>query len=195
MTAFTRTPHGQANYWIFNPIVVLYVEGDTDIAFYEYLVSGIQCKIEPLDGENNGEEVELEIINNNAPYVVCYDGDYNHLLRKRSRHRGVIFLSRYSFENYFWNETVLNSVASRIANIQNHTKNLVGLEFKKINNTYKSLSDLAKLDMLSREKNLGVEVFPKHINTLLKSKNPIRFCISKIAKYKKEFQLPSNHNM
>lgn len=181
MNVFTRTPSGQSAYWFFNPKAILYVEGRSDIHFYEGLIRGIKCKIEKLNGEKAGKRIEQEILHNHAPYIVCYDGDYAIFDKERSPHRQIIRLSRYSFENYFWREDLLNIVACNFAGVQVANTSLVQSEFSRINTTTKKLCQLVELDITNRKKGIGVEVFPKSIHAIAKSTDPIRLCATKLA--------------
>ena len=69
MSSFTRSSSGQANFWKFSrSSIILYVEGKSDISFYENLTKGLTCKIEKLNSVNGGPRIENEIIQNQAPY-------------------------------------------------------------------------------------------------------------------------------
>ncbi len=193
MNDFTRTASGQSAYWFFNPKVILYVEGKTDINFYEGMIHGIECKIEKLNGELAGPKIEQQILRNGSPYLICYDGDYTLFTAARSKHRQIIRLSRYSFENYFWRWDLLNEVACKLSGVQRNSKDLVSSGFASMENKKSCFDDLLIMDVFVRNQSIGVVAFPPNIHAILKRSDSMSFCDTKILKYKESVkQLTSN---
>lgn len=99
---FTRTPTGVVGKWRFYNVPTVWVEGPTDIYFYQPILADLSCRIEAFHGSDNAIALIAELTKYDHPYVVVLDGDYTILSRRRGLHKRLLILRRYSFENYLW---------------------------------------------------------------------------------------------
>ncbi len=105
MTGFRRTPTGKAAKYLFHPNEVLvWVEGDDDLSAYDWMVRGLNCRLEPAGGKPECLKLADELAQDDLGFVVVVDGDYDILTRRRSQHRRVVWLFRHSVENYLAEE-------------------------------------------------------------------------------------------
>jgi len=102
--SFSRTPSGLAAEYRFYPEILVYVEGYTDIPFYNAILQNYNCRVKAKNGKPECEKLATFLGQNNYPYVVILDGHYDILKRARSQHRRVILLNRHSYENYLFEE-------------------------------------------------------------------------------------------
>ena len=98
--SFSRTPSGLAAEYLFYSEILVYVEGHTDIPFYDAVLEKYNCRIKAKNGKPECEKLATLLEQNEFPYVVVLDGDYEILERTRSRHRRIVLLHRHSYENY-----------------------------------------------------------------------------------------------
>ena len=78
---FTRTPTGVVGKWRFYNVPTVWVEGPTDIYFYQPVLGDLACRIEPFHGSENAVALINELVGSDHPYVVILDGDYTILSR------------------------------------------------------------------------------------------------------------------
>lgn len=165
--AFTRTPTGLAEKWRFHQVPTIWVEGPTDIFFYEPLTDGMSCRMEAFHGVENAEALIQGLVVNDYPYLIILDGDYTILKRSRSPHRHVIRLPRYSFENFFWERDAVNRACLRHARC-GENKDLVGAEMERVAAHLETeLLNLVTLDVAAQRSPSPPAVLPDHIEQLL----------------------------
>ena len=94
---FTRTPTGVVGSRYFSSKPIVWVEGPTDIYFYEPVIGDLDCVIKPFHGCLNSEALIKGLVDDDCdyPYAIILDGDYSILNRRRSVHRWVVVLRRY----------------------------------------------------------------------------------------------------
>ena len=114
---FVRTPKGQAATHLFIRLPLVWVEGPSDIPFYEGILKGV-CRLESAGGRTNCEILARDVLENDTPHVVIIDGDYDVLTRVRSEHRRVVRLARYGMENYLAENVVIDRVVGQFAREQ-----------------------------------------------------------------------------
>ena len=104
MISFSRTPPGLSAEHLFYSEILVYVEGYTDIPFYNEVLQNYRCRIKSKNGKPECEKFATLIEQGNFPYVVVLDGDYEILEYTHSPHRRIVSLHRHSFENYLLEE-------------------------------------------------------------------------------------------
>ncbi len=103
--SFSRTPSGlAAEYLFYKDKVLVYVEGHTDIPFYNEVLQNYDCRIKTYSGETDYRKLLNVLVTDNPHYVVILDGHYEILTRRRSPHRRLVLLHRHSCENYLLEE-------------------------------------------------------------------------------------------
>lgn len=165
--AFTRTPGGLAEKWRFHQIPTIWVEGPTDIFFYEPICDSLNCRLQAFHGLENAEALVRGLVEHDYPYLVILDGDYRVLKPARSPHRCIIVLARYSFENYLWENEPINRACLRHAQCGDK-KDLVGIEMDRIaKHLACELLQAVALDVAARRSPSSPAVLPERIEQLL----------------------------
>lgn len=179
-TSFTRTPGGLMVKWRFHPQPTIWVEGRTDIFFYSPAVTGMDCRLEAFHGDANKSALIEGLTKNDYPYLVILDGDYGILDQRRSPHKNLIRLSRYSFENYLWEERSVNRICLRHAQYGDNDERLAQ-EMQKLRHAIAQvLFQAVVLDAAARRMNPAPQVLPKHIEPLLQRQNQFHIDQSKV---------------
>lgn len=107
---FSRTTSGKSAQYLFHENPLVWVEGPDDLAFYREALRDDRCTWKVAGGREECRKLADLMITNGFPYVVTMDGDYEMLVRKRSRHRRVVLLRRYAMENYLCEQDTVNAV-------------------------------------------------------------------------------------
>ena len=131
------------------------------------------CRIEAFHGSENATALIKGLRDYDLPYVVVLDGDYNVLTSFRSSHKRVIYLRRYSFENYLWEREPINRACHRSAQSGDRT-DVVGPEFERLtNHLNERLREVVELDVAARRSNPAPKVLPDRVERLLvDARNP-----------------------
>lgn len=191
---FTRTATGVVGSRYFYAKPLVWVEGSTDIYFYEPIMGELNCVLKPFHGEKNAKALIDGLKNGGSryPFAVILDGDYGILERRKSVHRWVVYLRRYSFENYLWEKDSLNRSCLKHAQC-GEIRDEIGDEFDRIERDLKSkLLAAVELDVAARANDDGIDVLPDRIDILLGHHEKPDVCPVKVSKIirkaKKEIQ-------
>lgn len=172
---FQRTDSGLIAKYLFYEEPLVWVEGRTDIPFYERIVRDRPCRFEEAGGKPECEKLATEVVKNDYPYVVILDGDYDILKKTRSNHRRVVMLHRYSSENYLFEKEPVEQVCRNCAMMGSGIE-LVGDTFEALLQAIESeLLDLVILDVAHCRASTGRQVLPPKIERLLESQKGIAF--------------------
>lgn len=164
--SFTRTPGGLAEKWRFHQVPTIWVEGPTDIYFYEPVTENLPCRMEAFQGCNNAEALIKALVDHDYPYLVILDGDYEILKQSKSPHRCVLILARYSFENFLWESDAVNRACLRHARC-GETKDLAGAEMERVTkHLKKELLHVVALDIAARRSPAPPAVLPDAMEQL-----------------------------
>lgn len=168
--SFTRTPGGLAEKWRFHQVPTIWVEGPTDIFFYEPVTEKIPCRMEAFHGAENAKALIQALVDHDYPYLVILDGDYRILKRTTVPHRCVIILPRYSFENFLWEHEPINRACLRHAQC-GENKNLVAAEMERVEeHLRKELLHAVALDIAARRSPTPPRVLPDAIEQIALTK-------------------------
>lgn len=171
---FVRTLSGQLAKPRFRSKVVVYVEGDDDLKCFLWLEDQYGCKIEAVGGRPRCEEIAKQVVKEDVRCVVVIDGDYGILTRRRSEHRRVVRLMRYSCENYFFQYEVVEKVATTIKLPKDGDNSLEIFE-DATQHLEEILADLVIYDCAAIQSNCGVKVLPRsHYGRLLREPRACR---------------------
>ena len=169
--AFTRTPSGLAEKWRFHQVPTIWVEGPTDIFFYEPIIENIPCRMEAMHGSENAKALIQALVDHDYPYLVILDGDYEILKPATVPHRGVVILARYSFENFLWEHEAINRACLRHARC-GEMKDLVASEMDRVaKHLKKELLHAVALDIAARRSTAPPPVLPDAIEQLALTKS------------------------
>ena len=159
--SFSRTPSGLAAEYLFYPEILVYVEGHTDIPFYNAILQNYNCRVKSKNGKPECEKLARFLGQNNYPYVVILDGHYDILGRARSQHRRVILLHRHSYENYLFEEEPIKQFCrDRVPSEDSLEEPLASDEFKDFaENIEVKFKDLLILDVAHQLSKTGQKTF------------------------------------
>ena len=164
------------------PKIVVHVEGDADIPFYETVLRDYGCEVIPRNGRKQCEALGDELAQGNYPYVVVLDGDYELLEVTRSKHRRVILLHRYSFENYlFEGEPIEQFCRYRPPNVS--LKKLASRFQEVVENVERKFKELVVLDVAHRRSGTGYKVLPKSPERFFSTRGKVDFRYAEIQKW------------
>jgi hypothetical protein len=171
MSSFTRTPGGLAEKWRFHQVPTIWVEGPTDIFFYEPVVENLPCRMEAMHGSENAKALIQALVDHDYPYLVILDGDYEILKPAPAPHGCVVILARYSFENFLWEQEAINRACLRHARC-GETKDLVASEMERVaKHLKKELLHAVALDIAARRSPSPPAVLPDAIEQLALTKS------------------------
>lgn len=159
--SFSRTPSGLAVEYRFYKEVLVYVEGHTDIPFYDAVLQNYNHRIKAKNGKPECEKLAMLLEQGSYPYVVVLDGDYEILERTRSQHRRVVLLHRHSCENYLLEaEPIKQFCRYRVHSEDSLAEPLASNEFTKFAEEIESkFKDLLVLDVAHQRSKTGHKTF------------------------------------
>ena len=173
--SFARTPSGLAAEYLFYKEILVYVEGYTDIPFYDAILQNYGCRIKARGGKEECKKSAADLVKGNYPYVVILDGDYGILERTRSKHRRVILLHRYSFENYLFEEEPIEQFCRDRTPLENRLKKLASRFQEVVKNTELKFKELIVLDVAHQRSYTGYNVLPNKPDRFLKPGKSMNF--------------------
>ena len=173
--AFTRTSSGLAEKWRFHKEPTVWLEGPTDLFFYAPISDGISCRFQSFHGSANAKALISALKEHNYPYLVVLDGDYSILNPKRSPHRRVIVLPRYSYENLLWEPDAINTACLRHAHCGEKKDLTVSAMAQTVLMLKKEFLPALVLDVAARRMETPPNVLPDHIDELLHGKTTVTF--------------------
>lgn len=173
--SFSRTPSGLAAEYLFYDEILVYVEGYTDTPFYSAVLQNYNCRIKTKNGREECEKAATALVDNDHPYVVILDGDYEILERTQSKHRRVILLHRYSFENYLFEEEPIEQFCRDRTPLENRLKKLASRFQEVVKNTELKFKELIVLDVAHQRSYTGYDVLPNKPDRFLKPGKSVNF--------------------
>ena len=173
--SFSRTPSGLKAGPSFYRKAIVYVEGDSDVPFYCEVLRGYNCHIKLQHGKEEGKKLVAALEQGDPPYVVILDGDYEILERTRSKHRRVILLHRYSFENYLFEEEPIEQFCRDRISSEGSLEKLAGRFQKIVEDTELKFKELIILDVAHQQSYTGYDVLPDKPDRFLKSGKSVNF--------------------
>ncbi len=189
MISFSRTPPGLAAEHLFYSEILVYVEGHTDIPFYNEALQNYNCRIISKKGKPECKKFATLLEQGNYPYVVVLDGDYEILESARSRHRRIVWLHRHSCENYLLEEEPVDKFHHYRAPLEDSLDRLPS-SFREITaDTEQKFKELLILDVAHQRAKTGCKVFPKAPDQLFAGSKTVDFNNSEIKKLLNEATL------
>ena len=174
--SFSRTPSGLAAEYLFYKEILVYVEGYTDIPFYNVVLQNCNCRIKAKNGREECKKAAADLVKGNYPYVVILDGDYEILQRTRSYHRRVIFLHRHSFENYLFEKKAVEQFCRERVHLEDSLEELPSSKFEEVvEDTELKFKELIVLDIAHQRSNTGYDVLPNRPEQFLDTQGEVDF--------------------
>ena len=163
---------------------IVYVEGDDDIAFWEYLFelfTDLSIEIVPAGGRPNLQKNAELIRTEEAEYLVAMDSDYD-LFKGFDHHPNILRTYGYAIENTLISTKSICKILKNITRLPN--KNMpVDL----CNDWFESLTKKIRLfvlsDLVSNLEGNGVRVLPNGSDRFMASKQSCEICEDKITEY------------
>ncbi len=173
--SFSRTDSGSAAEYLFYEEILVYVEGYTDILFYDTVLQNYNCRIKAKNGREECEKAAAILVEGDNPYVVILDGDYEILERTRSEHRRIILLHRHSFENYLFEEKPIKQFCRDRTHIEDSLEKLPSKFKTVVEDTELKFKELIVLDVAHQRSSTGYDVLPNKPGRFLKPGKSIKF--------------------
>ena len=174
--SFSRTNSGLAAEYLFYDEILVYVEGYTDIPFYNAVLQNYNCRIKAKNGREECEKAATVLIDGDCPYVVILDGNYEILECPRSKHRRVIFLHRHSFENYLFEKEPIEQFCHERTHLADSLEKLPSSKFGAVvKNTELKFKELIVLDVAHQRSHTGYDVLPNKPDRFLKPGKSVNF--------------------
>ena len=184
---FARTPSGLAAEHLFYTEILVYVEGPTDIIFYDTVLQNYNRRIKAKNGREECEKLATNLVEGDYPYVVILDGNYEILERTRSKHRRIILLHRHSFENYLFEQEAIERFCRDRTHLEDSLENLPSSKFGAVlEDTELKFKELIVLDVAHQRSNTGYDVLPNKPDRFLKRGKSIDFRNDQIQQRCKE---------
>ena len=160
--SFSRTSSGlAAEYLFYKDKVLVYVEGYTDIPFYNAVLQNYNCRIKTYS-EEIGYHKLLEVLVTDDPHcVIILDGHYEILTRRRSKHRRLVLLHRHSCENYLLEEEPIEQFRHSRAPLRDTLEKLPSSFSEILKETELKFKELLVLDVAHQRAGTGYKVLPK----------------------------------
>lgn len=178
--SFSRTPSGLAAEYLLYEEILVYVEGYTDIAFYDTVLQNYKCHIKAKNGKEECEKLATNLLEGDYPYVVILDGNYEILERTRSKHRRIILLQRHSFENYLFEKEPIEQFCWDHSHLEEGAKKTMRQIQKVVTDTELNLKELIVLDVAHQRSNTGYKVLPHSPEQFFKTPKRLNFRDDKI---------------
>lgn len=186
---FIRTDSGIENRDPFYlPKILVFVEGKSDIPFYEEVLQNYNCHLKAQGGDKECEKVVLTLLEKNLPYVVILDGHYEILTRTRSKHRRVILLHRHSYENYLFEVEPIEQFCRDRARLTDSLEEVLSSRnfeeiLEQIEHNFK---ELIVLDVAHQKAEMSYDVLPDTPYRFFKSQTGLNFLNSQIQQCRTE---------
>ena|SRR5690554_115586 len=160
---------------------VVYVEGDDDVAFWEFLFekfSEIKVKLEESGGKEALRSRIQEVVEGQGSFYVAVDSDFDVLLEDEL-HPRVLRTFGYSIENTIISDVVLQKVISRVAGVSKAQVPASDCAAW-MEQVEQELRPLVMADAFNRLSESGVQVLTDNCDRFLVSRNSSDFCPRKI---------------
>ena len=181
--SFSRTPSGLAAEYLFYKEVLVYVEGRTDFPFYEEVLRNYNYYLKAQGGKEEGKKLADALMGQDFPYVVVLDGDYEILESTQSKHRRVVLLHRYSFENYLFEQEPIEQFCRDHKSSENRLKKLTENFRTVLEETRQKFEELIILDVAHQRAETGYGVLPEKSDRFFKTQKKVDFLESQIEQY------------
>lgn len=178
---FSFSPEAQnIKAFFYNKKVMVYVEGDDDIPFWNYYFSSDICQIEGVGGcENLGEKID-DIKRGTLKCIVACDGDYSFYHDDVYDHKLVVRTESHSIECMLYCPYKLNVF------LQKHSRRLIDFT-ESINSKYlqfeSDIKELVLYDITNDVYEKGIQILGDSCQRFLFNDKSTRIDTEKVHKY------------
>lgn len=191
---FSRTSAGIIAKYLFYNEVVVWVEGRIDVPFYRHILSNMYCRLEVAGGKQECLKLAAAIIEHNYPYIVIIDGDYDILEQRRSKHRRIILLYRYSVENYLLEANAITHVYCDY-NGSNPSECILEPPIEEVlERLEEGLKGLVILDIAHNRANTDHKILPDSIEAVLDDSQSLKLSQERIKALEEQFRTLVNED-
>ncbi len=185
---FLRTNKGILNYPLIYDKPVVCVEGPDDEVFWDKIFDrklNYDAKIKPFGGKeelNKIADMIISLTTEKRKIIVIFDMDYSKLLGTQKKHPQIIYLNRYSIENYFICEKNLLDVAKKIARTSENTK-ISSIIKKWRKHIAEAFNVFIIYDFASQLHHKKERIYPDKCDRFLQPESPWEFKKREITEY------------
>lgn len=164
---FRRTESGQSSRHLFHKQPLVWVEGDDDLAVFDW-VRRLGVRLQAAGGKERCVALAEDILNDDKPFIVIIDGDYELAARSRTPHRRIVILDRYAVENYFAEPEIVCTTCNRLAGSGSSEHGCDADYLAAEESALKGLGDLLHWDIGSVLCDAGIGVIPRPASRLFR---------------------------
>lgn len=166
----------------YNKCFTVYVEGNDDVLFWDYLfkIAEVSAHIEEVGGDKGIEKYIVNILNNDAVFLVACDNDHNDFIDDKTNHPQIIRTYGYSIENSMYNSYKIEDIISKLSRQRLDVKSVIEKWAEVFSN---QVYELLKYDIANHKFKKGVSVFGDSCVRFLKSNSSHKLSTEKINDY------------
>lgn len=166
----------------YNKCLTVYVEGNDDVLFWDYLfkIAEVSAHIEDVGGVKEIEKYVVDILENDAGFLVACDNDHNDFLDDKIIHSQIIRTYGYSIENSMYNFDKIEEIISKLSRKKVDVKSLIETWAEEFSN---QVYELLKYDIANHKFKKGISVFGDSCVRFLKSNSSHKISSQKISDY------------
>lgn len=166
----------------YNRSITVYVEGNDDVLFWDYLfkVAEVDAYIEDVGGDNEINKYIQQILDSEAGFIVACDNDHNDFISPNTEHNQIIRTYGYSIENSMYNFEKIEDIITKLSRKRVHVKQIIEEWAEEFSN---KVYELLKYDIANHKYKKGITVFGDCCARFLKSKNSHWVSSEKISEY------------
>jgi hypothetical protein len=166
----------------YNKCLTVFVEGKDDVLFWDYLfkIAEVSAHIEDVGGDKEIEKYIVDILDNDASFLVACDNDHNDFIETKINHPQIIRTYGYSIENSMYNFDKIEDIISKLSRQRVGVKNVIEKWAEDFSN---QVYELLKYDIANHKYKKGVAVFGDSCVRFLKSNSSHKLSKEKINQY------------
>lgn len=171
----------------YNKQITVYVEGDDDVMFWSnvFNLAKVEAHIEDVGGNKEVNKKIVDILEDNASFIVACDSDHYDFHAAAIEHNQIIRTYGYSIENSMYNPINLEQVIQKLGKKPKKIKEDLEKWTESFSN---NLYDLLVYDVANQIYDKGIKVFGDNCLRFLKNKSSIEVCNTKISNYIKSLE-------
>lgn len=166
----------------YNKCLTVFVEGKDDVLFWDYLfkIAEVSAHIEDVGGDKEIEKYIVDILDNDASFLVACDNDHNDFIETKINHPQIIKTYGYSIENSMYNFDKIEDIISKLSRQKVDVKNVIEKWAEDFSN---QVYELLKYDIANHKFKKGITVFGDSCVRFLKSNSSHKLSKEKINQY------------
>lgn len=160
----------------YNKKGIVYVEGDDDIIFWSQYFTPDQYEFRPMNGCNNLEAIEDNIINHGLKCIVAKDADYSSYLSSVNFHPLIVRTLSHSIECIMYCPYNINAYLKRLAKcLDDHVEDIIAI----YNQFCADTKELIIMDIANNILGLGCSICGDSCIPILQSNTSIKVSTKK----------------